>query len=197
MKRAVLCLILGGMLISACAPAASPTPGGVNAPPPTRQPGAFTRRTATWTPFPTDTLTPVPLPSATPTASKAQLRQQLLDSLTKTIQSAPGVSKVSLIRATSDGIAIDLDTNSALSYQQPPVSYGVIQALAQAYGSQKKEDLMATLQSSDVLIYLVTTSSKGVYRYGSITDWAALTGVAKGQLTYDNWVQAAGASFKP
>jgi hypothetical protein len=199
MKKAIGWLILGAFVLSACGQVPSSTPPCANLPRATRPAGTFTRprSTATWTPFPTDTLTPVPSPSASPTPSKGLLRQKFLDGLTKTVQAAPGVGKVNLVRATSDGISINLDTNSALSYQQPPVSFAVVQALAQAYAAQKKGDLTATLESTDFLIYLVTTSSKGVYRYGSITDWNTLVGLAKGQLTYDNWVQAAGASFKP
>jgi hypothetical protein len=124
------------------------------------------------------------------------VRQQLLDAMTQTIKSVKGVAAVNLLVTTSDGIAIDLSTASALSYDQPAVSYAVVQALAQAYGTQKKEDLMATLGSSDVKIYLTTTSAAGVDRYGSITGWSTLAALAKNQLNFAVWAEQSSASFK-
>ncbi len=195
MKVRLLTALIGLILLSACSPAVAPTPAGggvVPTSPPTLRPSA----TATWTPLPTDTPTPIPSPSATPTLTKGQVRQQLLDAMTQAIKGVKGVAAVNLIVATSDGIAIDLSTTSSLSYDQPAVSYAVIQALAQAYGAQKKEDLMATLGSSDVIIYLTTTSAAGVDRYGSITGWTTLAAVAKNQLNFAVWAEQSSASFK-
>jgi hypothetical protein len=195
MKMRLLTAFLGLILLSACSQVITPTPaGGGVAPtaPPTARPSA----TPTWTPLPADTATPIPSPSATPTLTQGQVRQKLLDEMTQTIQGVKGVAAVNLLVSTSDGVAIDLSTTSTLSYDQPPVSWAVIQALAKAYGSQKKEDVMATLGSSDANIYLTTTSAKGVDRYGSITNWSTLVAVSKNQLNFDVWAQQASASFK-
>jgi hypothetical protein len=195
MKMHLIIALLGLILLSACSPAVTPTTvdGGVTpASTSTTRPSA----TPTWTPLPTDTATPIPPPSATPTLTKGQVRQQVLDAMTKTIQGVKGVAAVNLLVTTSDGIAIDLSTKSALSYDQAPVSYAVIQALAKAYGAQTKEELMAALGSSDVNIYLTTTSAAGVDRYGSITGWSTLAALAKNELNFDVWAQQASASFK-
>ena len=193
MKKGLLGLICIIWTAAACAPKAP-----ASLPPLTQAPTRpAATATPTWTPIPPDTSTPVPPPSATPTLTRGAVRQHFLDGMTRVIQAVPGVAQVDLVMALSDGISIYLSTRSALSYEQPPVSWAVIQALAQSYGSRNKADLTAVLGNSDLTIYLTTTSSEGIYRYGSTTSWSTLVSLAKHLLSYDNWVSQASASFKP
>ncbi len=197
MKKGWIGLVICVWIGAACTPASpsAPTASLPAANQPAARPTATTE--PTWTPVPSDTPTPVPPPTATPTLTKGAIRQQFLDEISKTIQAVPGVAEINLIMPLSDGVSIHLNTRSALSYEQPQVSWAVIQALAQSYGSRNKDDLTALLGSSDFTIYLTTTSSEGIYRYGSTTSWSTLVGVAKHQLNYDNWAEQASASFKP
>ena len=198
MKKKLFYILLGVLIIAACTAKPPTGPTGGNNPPSATRSFNFPRSTATstWTPIPDDTATPVPPPSATPTLTKGAIREQFLEGMAQVVKEVPGVASVDLVIALSDGVAITLSTDTDLSYQQPPISWAVIQALAQKYGSQKKDDLMATLGTTDVTIYLTTTSSKGIDRYGSTTAWDTLVGVAKHQLNYDNWAAQSSASFK-
>ena len=124
-----------------------------------------------------------------------EVRNNLLNAVVTDVSGYAGVKNVTLARFNNGMLEIDLTTKWASQDSQPAMSFTVIQALADSFGTLDR-DVLEYLAEGSFKIHLTTHSANGDYRYQSMTDWDTLKNLANKAISQEEWAKAAGAAFK-
>jgi hypothetical protein len=199
MKTRITIVTLCAVILAACAPPA-PSADEINtAIAQTEAAKPTETRLPTDTPRPTNTPKPTstkrPTATKTPAPSVEEVRQKLLDAVVSDLSGFEDIEAVSLVRFNEGALEIEVKTKWASQDRQPDVSWTIIGAFADAFSGFDKENL-ELVAGGPFTFSLTTFSSRGDYRYQSVTDLETMLKIANRSISYDEWVTAAEAAFK-
>jgi len=194
-RTSILVLML---LLVACAPSASqiqtsiaqtqavlPTIILTNTPEPTS------------TSVPTSTYVPTKRPTITAPPQVEKTVDTILISIAELLENnISDVDSVTTIRPGNDSLEIELKTIWASKDRQPNISFEVIQILAIAFNVPEDKALnLVTGNPEHFSILLTTYSTDGGYKYSSLTYYDTWVKLYNKRITYDEWLNEAGAGF--
>lgn len=160
----------------------------------------------TVTPAPTDTpeptSTPVPTspppPSATPQPELSMEERQtaLTQAIIGEVEQLYDVDRVSLVRFGTGFLEMEVFTAWASESRQPPVSWTIVNMLADALAATTPNQRLNLTGSEDLLLRLTTYSTNAEYRYKSETDYSTMVKLNNRSISYEEWLQLANAGFR-
>lgn len=146
---------------------------------------------------PTRAATATRQPSKTPEPDFEATVVAIRENLCKVVISLEGdigIERVNLCKIEGGILSIELRTDHYSRDSQPDVSFDLIQILAEL-GDVSKDRFERVLDGPDPRIQIVTYSADGGYKYASVTDYETLIRLYKRSISYDEWIDAAGAGF--
>lgn len=152
-----------------------------NAPEPTNTPAP------TWTPRPTVTNTPAP--------SVDEVRVQLIDAIISDLSNIDDVEVVNLVRFNAGTLEVEVKTLWASQDTQPDVSWQIVSYFSEAFADFNRDGL-ERVGGGPFVLSLTTYSTRGDYRYQSLTNWDTLKKIGGKSISYEEWVTVAGAGFR-
>jgi hypothetical protein len=151
----------------------------------------------TFTSQPTITKQPTAQPTKTSTPDVDTLIEDLIVDISDVILEYTDVESITTIRKGSKSFEIEVRTMYASKDRQPDVSFQIIKLLAEIFGDVD-EDRLINLVEGDTphfSVSLTTYSVDGDYKYSSLTYYDSFQKLFKKQITYEEWVEVAGAGF--
>lgn len=186
------------LLLVACAPSASQIQTSI-----AQTQVVLPTITLTNTPEPISTLVPTStyVPTKRPTITASPQVEKTLEAIridiVDMLEKLGDVERVTTVRPGNDSLEIELKTIWASKDRQPDVSFEVMQILALVFGnvSEDRALLFVTGSPQHFSILLTTYSVDGNYKYSSLTYYDTLVKLYNKRITYDEWMNEAGAGF--
>ena len=107
-----------------------------------------------------------------------------------------GAARVNLVLFQTGLLEVELGNLYHSRQHQPEVSWYAIIMLADLFAATTPEQRIGLTGSEELAVRLTTRSGGLDYTYRSQTDYATMVRLNKRSISYDEWVQIAGAGFE-